>query len=150
MGQSYTCLYYHVIFSTRNRAPQITDDLRRRLYDYLGGIIARENGRLMAAGGAADHVHLLLSLGAPASVADVLRVMKTNSSKWIHETFPDKSQFAWQAGYAAFSVSHSNIERIKGYIADQEAHHRRTTFQEEYVAFLKRHGVSYEEKYLWT
>lgn len=149
MGQSYTRLYYHIIFSTKDRARQITNDFRSRLYEYLGGIIARENGRLIAAGGAADHVHLVVSLNATAALADVLRIVKTNSSKWVHETFPDKADFAWQPGYAAFSVSSSKLEDVRTYIANQEEHHRQTTFEEEFVAFLNRHGISYDRKYLW-
>jgi len=149
MGQSYTCLRYHVIFSTKNRRPQITPDLRQRLYDYMGGIIKGENGRLIASGGTPDHVHLLISLHPQTSVAEIMRLMKTNSSKWTHETFPRKADFAWQTGYGAFSVSHSNLGQVQRYITNQEEHHRQVSFEEEFVAFLRRHGVDHEEKYLW-
>lgn len=149
MPSSYTCLHYHVIFGTKDRRPSITDDIRSRLYDYMGGILAREKGILLAAGGMPDHVHLLASLSAQSAVSDILRVVKTNSSKWIHETFSDHRGFGWQDGYGAFTVSPSNLSRVKRYIAEQEEHHRRVTFQEEFIAFLKRHGIPYDERYIW-
>ncbi|MGQ9651637.1 MAG: IS200/IS605 family transposase [Phycisphaerae bacterium] len=108
MGQTLTCLHYHLVFSTKNRLPQITADSPERLYDYMGGIIKGERGILFNAGGTEDHVHLLVSLPAQPSVADFLRLVKTNSSKWIHETFEQHRAFAWQSGYGAFSVSRSN------------------------------------------
>jgi len=150
MPSSYTCLHYHLIFSTKDRRALITGDLPTRLYDYVGGIIAREKGRLLAAGGAADHVHLLVSLSANRALADVLRVVKTNSSKWVHETFPASRDFGWQDGYAAFAVSVSTVAQVKRYIAAQEKHHRRRSFQDEFVAFLERHGIEYDPRYLWT
>lgn len=145
---SHTCLYYHIIFATHDRRPLITADLRNRLYEYIGGIVKSRDGKLVAIGGAADHVHLLVSLTAKENVADLLHVVKTNSSKWIHDTFPKHRSFAWQAGYAAFTVSASGVSRVKQYIAGQEAHHARTDFKEEYLAFLKRHGVSFDERYV--
>ncbi len=149
MGQSFTCLYYHVIFGTKHRQPYITPELQHRLYDYIGGIVRRENGDLLSAGGTSDHVHLLVSLHARATLSDTLRVVKTNSSKWIHDTFPDRRAFAWQSGYGAFTVSHSNLAHVKRYIAEQKAHHAGRTFEEEFVAFLERHGLGYDPQYLW-
>ena len=99
MAHSYTRLYYHVVFATKNRQPWIATDMRQRLYDYMGGIIKGENGDLLAAGGTDDHVHLLLALHPQTSVADAMRLVKTNSSKRIHGDFPDKAKFAWQPGY---------------------------------------------------
>ena len=149
MGQSFTCLHYHLIFSTKRRAPQITPEFRQRLYDYIGGILKNENGSLIAAGGTGDHVHLLARLHAQTSVADALRIIKTNSSKWMHETLANKSDFAWQTGYAAFAVSRSNMASVRRYIETQEAHHRRVTFQEELIVFLEKHGLEYDERYIW-
>ena len=149
MGQSFTCLHYHVIFSTKRRAPQITPDFRQRLYDYIGGILKNANGSLIAAGGTDDHVHLLTRLHAQTSVADALRVIKTNSSKWVHETLANKSDFAWQTGYAAFTVSRSNMASVRRYIETQEEHDRRVTFQEELIVFLEKHGLEYDERYIW-
>ena len=150
MGQSYTCLFCHIIFSTKDRMPQVTPDLQQRLYDYMGGIVKNRRGALLAAGGTPDHVHLLIRLHPQTAVADLVRFVKANSSKWVHQTFAGQIHFAWQTGYTAFSVSSSNVERVRGYIARQEAHHRRTTLQEELISFLRRHGVEFNERYLWA
>ena len=141
MPQSFACLHYHLIFSTKNRAPLLGGDLPDRLFAYVGGILRDENGALVAAGGMPDHVHLLVSLGRESSVSDVLRQIKGSSSRWIRETIPGLHGFAWQAGYAAFSVSYSHIERVRQYIATQAEHHRTTTFQEEFLAFLRKHNL---------
>jgi putative transposase len=149
MGQTLTCLHYHLVFSTKNRLPQITADLRERLYDYMGGIIKGERGHLFDAGGTEDHVHLLASFPAHPSVADFLRLIKTNSSKWVHETFAQHRSFAWQSGYGAFSVSRSNDDGVRRYLSIQQEHHRRTTFQDEFLEFLRRHEIPYDERYIW-
>ncbi len=148
MGNSFRCLRYHLVFSTKNRAPQITPVLQQRLYDYIGGIIKDDNGQLLAAGGTADHVHLLASIHAGVPVSDMLRKVKSNSTKWIHETFPEQRGFAWQEGYGAFSVSQSNVEQVRRYIEQQEEHHRRISFDEEFIKLLERHGISYDGRYL--
>jgi REP element-mobilizing transposase RayT len=116
---------------------------------YLGGIIRELDGHAIIVNGPADHVHLLCSLPATTALADVMRVLKTNSSKWIHETFPNLASFAWQTGYAAFSVSESNVQAVEQYIRNQEEHHRTVSFQDEFVAFLKRHGIQYDPRYIW-
>ena len=149
MPQSFTCLHYHLVFSTKNRVPAITADLQGRLYEYIGGIVRSEKGILLAAGGMPDHIHLLCSLSKEVAVAAALRVIKANSSGWVHQEFPQYRSFAWQAGYGAFTVSYSHLDRVKQYIARQPQHHRRTTFQEEFVAFLRKHGIEYDERYLW-
>jgi len=148
MPASHTALYSHVIFSTKNRANHITPDLRDRLYQYIGGIIRQADGDLIAAGGAADHVHLLIRLHPRIALADLLRLVKANSSKWIHETFAAMGDFGWQDGYAAFSVSQSNVADVQRYIAQQEEHHRQVSFREELVAFFQRHGITYDERYI--
>jgi REP element-mobilizing transposase RayT len=149
MPQSFACLHYHLVFSTKDRVPSITEDIAPRLYEYIGGILRAEKGRLLAAGGMPDHVHLLASLSKEMSVSDALRIIKANSSGWIHDTFPDERQFAWQAGYGAFAVSYSNLDSVKQYIARQAEHHRVKTFQEEFVEFLRRHEIEFDERYLW-
>jgi REP element-mobilizing transposase RayT len=149
MPQSFAALHYHVIFSTKNRAPAITPDLQPRLYAYVGGILRQNQSVLLAAGGMPDHVHLLVGLSKELTVSEALRLIKANSSKWVHETFPEQRSFAWQAGYRTFTVSCSNLESVKAYLANQAEHHRVRTFQEEFVAFLKRHGLAYDERYLW-
>jgi REP-associated tyrosine transposase len=118
------------------------------LLAYLGGIVRKLNGKLIASNAPPDHVHCLLSLPPTLAVADALCVLKTNSSVWVHER-RRRPAFAWQTGYGAFSVSQSNAAAVVGYIRDQDQHHRRVSFQEEFVALLKRHGISYDERYIW-
>ena len=142
MPNSYTCLHYHLIFSTKNRSQQITPARRDRLYSYMGGIIKDEKGILLCAGGMPDHVHLLVTMHPSRAVSDMLRAIKSGSSKWVHHSFPERADFGWQDGYGAFTVSSSNLEQVKMYIARQEEHHRRLTFQEEFITLLKRHGVT--------
>jgi putative transposase len=149
MPQSYVSSLYHIVFSTKQRSPQIAPDLRRRLYEYMGGILAGENGRLLAAGVTDDHVHLLASSNPRTALADGMRVVKGNSSKSVHDAFPRHNGFGWQDGYAAFSVSFSNVDCVKEYIAGQERHHQRLSSEEEFVAFLKRHQIPYDERYIW-
>jgi REP element-mobilizing transposase RayT len=148
MPSTHLSLHYHLIFSTKDRAAFIKSDWRGRLHAYLGGIINDLGGIPEKIGGVEDHVHLLVGLRATHCLADVLREIKSSSSKWVHEEVK-QSRFYWQEGYAAFTVSASQIEAVKSYIANQEAHHRKKTFQEEYLEFLQQSGVEYEEKYLW-
>jgi putative transposase len=149
MPQSFVCLICHLIFSTKHREPLLLPDWRPRLHQYIGGTIQGKGSVLLAAGGMPDHIHLMVSLGKQATTADVVRDIKANSSRWIHETFDSLRGFAWQTGYAAFSVSPSNLHEVKQYIANQSEHHRLHTFQEEFVLFLKRHGVQYDEQHVW-
>ena len=149
MPHTYANLLVHVIFGTKDRRPTITAELRPRLLAYMGGVVRAVGGTPAIVNGTDDHVHILLGLPVTKAVADVLRVVKANSSRWAHETFPARRDFAWQSGYGAFSVSQSNAAAVHAYIAEQEEHHRRMSFQEEYVAFLKRHGIAYDERYVW-
>ena len=149
MPQSFTCLHYDLVFSTKNRLPTITADLQPRLYEYIGGILRSESSTLVAAGGMPDHVHLLCFLNKELAVSSALRLIKANSAKWIHETFPQHRSFAWQAGYGAFAVSYSHLGRLERYIAGQIEHHRRMTFQDEFIALLRRHRLPFDERYLW-
>jgi REP element-mobilizing transposase RayT len=149
MGHTYTGLITHVIFSTKDRIPYIVQDHRERVFAYIGGILRGIDCEVLSINGVADHVHMLFKIPATLSLAEAMRIAKTNSSKWIHETGILKRTFAWQRGYAGFSVSHSSIERVMRYVESQEVHHRRLTFQEELLAFLRQHGIQYEEKYLW-
>jgi len=146
---SYVCSYFHCVFSTKDRRPFIRPEFRDRLWPYLGGI-ARENGiKTLSIGGVEDHVHLLLSLPATMPIAKAMQLIKGGSSKWVHETFAEQRLFGWQTKYGAFSVSVSQVDRIVGYIENQEAHHRKITFQEEFVAVLKKHRIDHDERYLW-
>jgi putative transposase len=138
----------HRVLSTKDRHPFIADDWRGCLHEYLGGLVRAADGIPEAVGGTADHVHLLVGLRATHALATFVQDIKQTSSRWVHETSGVKN-FAWQPGYGAFTVSVSNCDVVKEYIANQVEHHRTKTFQEEYVAFLQKHGVEYDEKYLW-
>lgn len=148
MPSTHLSLHYHLIFSTKNRHPFVDDSWRGRLHSFLGGAVRSLGGTPEAVGGMDDHVHLLIGLRASHTLADVLRDIKSASSHWVHDTVGVKG-FAWQDGYGAFTVSASSIEQVKSYIAHQEEHHRKKTFQEEYVEFLKQSGVEYDERFLW-
>ncbi len=150
MPQSFASLHHHLIFSTRNRLPIISAEVQPRLFAYIGGILRSEGCALEAAGGVADHVHLLVSISRQRSISEALRIIKASSSRWVHDTFPDTlADFAWQTGYAAFTVSHSHREKVRDYLSRQAEHHRTQTFQEEFLAFLRRHEIEYDERYLW-
>jgi REP element-mobilizing transposase RayT len=148
MAHTFTKLAYHCIFSTKGRARLITPDIRERLYAYIGGILREHGSTSLRAGGTEDHVHLLIELAATLPVADAMRIIKANSSKWIRETFPTHGVFAWQTGYAAFTVSASAIDDVKRYIDRQLEHHRERTFEEEFIEFLRRHDLEYDERYV--
>jgi REP element-mobilizing transposase RayT len=138
----------HCVFSTRQRRKTIDPDLQQRLWPFIGGV-ARENSmKALAIGGTEDHIHILLSLPATISIAKAMQLIKGGSSKWIHETFQSHEDFAWQEGYGAFSVSLSQIQQTIAYIHTQNEHHRKKTFEEEFLAFLKKHGIKYDEKYV--
>jgi len=146
---SYVSSFVHCVFSTTERLPLLTAELRERLWPFLGGI-ARQNGmKALEIGGVEDQVHLLLSLPATMPIAKAMQLVKGGSSKWIHETFPEHHGFAWQEKYGAFSVSASRLGQVAKYIRSQEEHHRKVTFHEEFIALLKRHDVQYDERYLW-
>jgi REP element-mobilizing transposase RayT len=149
MANTYTSINIHYVFSTKNRDPLIVSKLRNRLWAYMGGI-ARENGmKARCIGGTADHVHLLISLPTTLSLAKGIQLIKGGASAWVHATFPEMREFAWQEGYGAFSVSTSHLAETIAYIENQEEHHRHKDFKEEYLAFLKKHEIAYDEKYLW-
>jgi putative transposase len=149
MPQSFAYLNCHIIFSTKNREPLLLPHFTTRLYQYIGGTVRAIGGSLLAAGGMPDHIHLSISMARQMSVAETVRDIKSNSSRWIHETVADLRGFAWQSGYGAFSVSRSAFDEVKQYIAAQAEHHRVKSFQEEFLQFLKRHDMEYDERYIW-
>ena len=149
MAHTYTSLLIHVIFSTSGRAPLLTDAIRLDVHAYLGGILRELDATPIAVGGTADHVHLLMRLPANLAVAECLRVAKTNSSRWVGERWPQERKFAWQGGYGAFSVSESRRAAVIRYIRDQAQHHRRISFQDEFLALLKNHRVEFDERHIW-
>ena len=149
MAGSFTALYYHCVFSTKNREQTITEELRPRLYEFIGGLTRERRSRLLACNGIEDHLHLLVSMNKELTVPAFLRDIKSNSSLWIHQTFSDRSRFAWQEGYGAFTVSVSALEQVKAYIEGQREHHQKRDFKTEFLALLNRHGVKYDERYIW-
>jgi putative transposase len=149
VAQSLTNLLYHIVFSTKHRDPLITSAIEARLHGYLGGLVRGKKGIALEIGGVSDHVHVLAKLSQNISVADVLRELKAHSSGWIHSEFPSHNQFGWQLGYAAFTVSESQVRRVREYIRKQNEHHRRVTFQEELISLLRAHRVEFNEEYLW-
>ncbi len=148
MSSTYVSLRYHIVFSTKSRRACIRETWQKRLHCYLGGILRGLNGVAEEVGGTADHVHILASLGAVHCLAAVLRDLKACSSKWMHEVVGDP-MFGWQEGYGAFSVSRTQIEEMKRYIRRQEEHHRKKTFQEEYLDLLRENGIEFDERFLW-
>jgi putative transposase len=148
MSSTHLSLHAHIIFGAKHQRPLIASEWRPRFHSYLGGAIRTLDVVPEAIGGMADHVHLLIGLRATHRLADVLRDVKRASSAWVHDIIGDQD-FQWQDGYGAFSVSASALGKVKQYIARQEEHHRKKTFQEEYVEFLKSSGVEYDERYLW-
>ena len=149
MPHTVTNLLVHLIFSTKERLPLINPELENDLHAYLGGILRELHAVPIAIGGTADHVHLLMRLPADLAVADCLRVVKTNSSRWAKERWPQRRSFAWQGGYGAFSVSESQRGAVISFIQDQARHHRRISFQHEFLAMLKKHDLEFDEQYLW-
>jgi len=149
LSHTYTRLSFHCIFSTKERRAFITDDIRERLYAYIAGILREHGARVVVAGGTEDHVHLLAELPPTLPVADAMRLVKANSSKWVRESYPTHSSFGWQTGYAAFSVSTSAVDDVVHYIQQQAKHHRTRTFAEEFVEFLRRHKIEYDKRYVW-
>ena len=148
MPGSYSCLYYHIVFGTRERLPLIFPDVAAPLHGYMAGVIKGQGGIAVCIGGTADHVHILAELPRDKAVSDVVRDVKANSSRWMHQTHPEARGFGWQEGYGAFTVSVRGLPRVKAYIAGQAEHHRNTTCLEELASFLREHGVSYEGRYL--
>ncbi|MGD0180108.1 MAG: IS200/IS605 family transposase [Terriglobales bacterium] len=137
----------HLIFSTQGRRPLIKPEFRPDLFAYLGGIVREIQGTALIVNGTADHVHMLVRIRPAQSAAQIVRVVKANSSKWVRRKW--SSDFAWQTGYGVFSVSESSVTAVKKYIAEQEEHHKKHSFQEEFLAFLKKNHVEYDERYIW-
>jgi putative transposase len=144
MAGTFSRLLYHVVFSTKSRTRFIEPRLRTELYPYMEGIIRRQGGWLLSLGGMPDHVHILLRLKPDFAIAELVRLVKGGSSKWVHEQKDLCPDFAWQSGYAAFSVSESKEGTVRSYIGKQEAHHRRTTFEDEIFSLLRKHGIEFD------
>ncbi|HEX7708291.1 MAG TPA: IS200/IS605 family transposase [Thermoanaerobaculia bacterium] len=148
MPSTHSSLHCHVIFSTKDRRPFLETEIRDRVFEFLGGCLRHHDAQPLGIGGVADHVHLLFGFKPTHSISDLIRDVKKPSSEWIQSDLGIR-KFSWQIGYGAFSVSKSAIPKVRRYITEQETHHQRHTFENEYVEFLERHGVEYNEKYLW-
>ena len=149
MSHAYVSNLMHCTFSTKDRVPLIDSDLESRLWPYLGGIARENRMKALAIGGTSDHVHALLSLQGMMSFAKAVQLIKGGSSKWVHDTFPGQKKFGWQEGYGAFSVSPSQAPKTIAYINNQKEHHRRKTFQEEFLDLLKKHGIEFDSRYVF-
>jgi REP element-mobilizing transposase RayT len=150
MAGKYLSLLVHFTWSTARREPWLETEMREDLYSYIGGIMNNKKAKLIAAGGMFDHIHLCASLPSTISVADFVNAVKSNSSRWIHESFSQLRTFAWQEGYGAFSVSKSEEPRVVKYIGNQQDHHRKRTFKQELITLLDKHEIEYDERYLWN
>jgi putative transposase len=149
MAGTYTKLFYHIVFSTKNRAAFITSDIESELHRYLGGIVRGIGGRAIEINGMSDHVHILTILPPKIAVSDALREIKAGSSKWIHESKPDLWKFAWQDGFSAFTVSKSQLDSARQYIRDQKQHHAKQDYKTEVVGLLDKHEVEFDKRYIW-
>jgi len=136
----------HVVFSTKERRKVIPTNMRERLWSYTAGICKHQKVFVHAVGGMEDHIHLLLQFPATVVISEAIKTIKANSSSWMSDEI---GQFAWQQGYGAFSVSKSNMAAVMTYIQNQERHHRKMTFEEEFIAFLKQHGIEFDAKYVF-
>jgi REP element-mobilizing transposase RayT len=145
MPSTYLSLHYHLVFSTKNREPTIRDSWRPRLFEYMGGTIRGLGGFPEGVGGMADHVHLLVGLKATHCLSEVVRELKKASSAWVHQEIGQA--FAWQEGYAAFTVSATAREAVRSYIAHQEDHHRGKSYREELIEMLAKARVEYDPRY---
>jgi REP element-mobilizing transposase RayT len=148
MPSTHLSIHLHIIFSTKDRQPFIRPDWKEDLHGFLGGAVRTTGCIPEAVGGTSDHVHILAGLKAVHAPADVVRDIKSASSRWFHDDLGFR-QFGWQDGYGAFSVSASHINRVKRYIANQEKKHRKCSFKEEYIDFLEKYGIEYDERFLW-
>jgi REP-associated tyrosine transposase len=149
MANTYSSIHYHLVFSTKNHVAYLTPDIEQRVWAYIGGVARKHKMTALQVGGFDDHIHALVMAPPILSPSQIAQYLKGDSSKWIHETFPELRDFAWQEGYGAFTVSKSNLESVVSYIQKQREHHQQRTFQEEYLDFLQKHGIEYDERYVW-
>jgi len=149
MAQSLCKIYLHIIFHVKNVGPTISNDHLTRLHSYIGQLVNSTGCQVLKVGGVADHVHVLCLLSRDQSVSHLVEEIKRNSSRWLKTLSSRYQEFSWQGGYAAFSVSQSIVEKTMDYIDQQEEHHRKLTFKEEYLQFLKQYNIQYDERYVF-
>ena len=146
---SHHGIIIHLVFSTKYRRKRLSEEWRDDLFSYIGGIIRDHKATLIAAGGVEDHVHLLIRTHPQFAISSTIQLLKSNSSKWINETKKCNARFEWQSGYGAFSVSASQVDAVKEYIANQKRHHHKRSFKEEYTALLLRHGIEFDDRFVF-
>jgi putative transposase len=149
MPHTYSSNLIHCVFSTKNRVRCIKPEIQGELWSYMGGIARNHSFQALAVGGAENHAHALLLLPPVISVSKAMQTMKAASSKWLHETQPNMRDFAWREAYGAFSVSISHANDTVSYILNQTEHHKKRDFQQEFLAFLKKHNVKHDPAYVW-
>lgn len=149
MPQSLAKIYLHLVFGTKNRAPMLTNPVRDPLHRYVAAVLDNLGCRAVLIGSVEDHVHLLFELARTVSVSDVVEEVKKSSSKWLKTQPGIGAGFAWQNGYGVFSVSVSNVSAVRDYVARQREHHQTRSFEDEFRLLLERHGVAYDERYMW-
>jgi putative transposase len=150
MSQSLSCVLLHVVFSTKDRAPVLDSSVRPALNGFLAGVARKSGCECFRVGGVADHVHLAIRVSRTLTTAQLVEALKTSSSIWLKLQSSTLKSFAWQSGYGAFSIGPAALERLTQYIDNQEEHHRKSTFQDEYRRLLERYGVAYDERYVWS
>lgn len=150
MSQSLSMIYMHIVFSTKNRMLFLkNDNIRKQLYAYVAKIITSHDSCPIEIGGYTDHIHIFLNLSKNVCLKDIVSVIKKNTSKWIKTKGNEFSNFYWQVGYGAFSVGEAQKSKTINYIKKQEEHHKKMTFKEEFMLFIKKNNMEYNEKYLW-
>ena len=149
MANTYTQLYFHIVFAVKGRSNYISEQWKDELYKYISGIIANKDQKLMIVNGVPNHIHLLIGTKPNCNLSDLIRDIKANSSKWINEKKFTNFHFEWQTGFGAFTVSQSGVPNVIEYIKNQEEHHRKKTFKEEYVEFLKAYQIDFKDEYLF-
>jgi REP element-mobilizing transposase RayT len=149
MANTYSQLYAHLVFAVKGRQSLIHNEWKETLYKYIAGIIRNQKGKLMIINGMADHIHLLVGIKPDHCISDLVRDIKSHSSKFINEQGFVKGRFDWQEGFGAFSVSQSQVPKLIGYIQNQETHHKKRSFHTEYLSFLKAYEIDFKSEYLF-
>ncbi len=149
MANTYSNLFYHIVFSTKGRVDFIDQQIENRVWAYIGGIARKHDMTALHVGGIETHIHALIMAKPSIAPSQIAQWLKGESSKWIHEEFPELSKFGWQDGYGIFSVSKSQAPDVIEYIRNQREHHQKQNFQDEYISLLKLHGIDYDERYVF-
>ncbi|MDP1879471.1 MAG: IS200/IS605 family transposase [Parachlamydiaceae bacterium] len=149
MTHTYSQLLFHLVWSTKERRPLILPDFKKALYEYMAGIFRSLKCYCLLIGGVEDHIHVCVEIPPSLNISDVMKTVKVSTTKWIKQNYVNCNDFEWQQGYGAFSVSTSNKNVLLEYIKNQEQHHKKVDFREEFLILLQKHGVKFEEKYLW-